>query len=164
MKKYLLCIFCLSFLWQNPTQAQPSFNELTIEFKLPNMGPHRPYVAVWIETPSGQAVKTIAVWHERKKWLKDIRRWWRKVGRSSSDDLDAVTGATRGVGSYKLTWKGDNDSGQKVQGTQFNLYLESVREEGGRDLVKIPLNLKQLPIEITRPAKREIGRIKVSSH
>ena len=49
---------------------------------------HRPYVALWLEKPDQSFVGNIAVWYDIKlkdkegtKWLKDMRQWWRRIGR-----------------------------------------------------------------------------------
>src|SRR5690606_24519016 len=54
---------------------------------------HRPYVAVWLQTPDRKTVRDIAVWYdykmpkeEGKKWLKDLRQWWRVSGRSQRSE------------------------------------------------------------------------------
>ena len=50
---------------------------------------HRPYVAIWLEKPDQSHAADLAVWYDLKlkdkegeKWLKDLRQWWRRSGRS----------------------------------------------------------------------------------
>ena len=45
---------------------------------------HRPYVAVWVEDAQQQPVRLIALWVQKPDWLKDLRRFWRKIGRSNT--------------------------------------------------------------------------------
>jgi hypothetical protein len=69
---------------------------------------HRPYVAMWIEQP-GQPASTLAVWYdddmknnEGTKWLRDVRTWWRKSGRSMKFPAAGISGATRAPGPQKI--------------------------------------------------------------
>ena len=64
---------------------------MTVQIEIPKLNVaeyHKPYVAIWIEDANGKAVKTLDVWHQMKgredgrKWLPDLRGWWRKAGRS----------------------------------------------------------------------------------
>ena len=52
-------------------------------------------------------VTTLALWYdldnpkdEGDKWLKDIRQWWRRVGRDVEVPIDGVTSATRAPGGW----------------------------------------------------------------
>ena len=64
--------------------------QLAIDLDLPNIqaDPYfRPYVAIWLEDTNRQPIETIALWYQintenveepdDKKWLKDLRQWWR---------------------------------------------------------------------------------------
>ena len=70
--------------------AQAGTLELSVEIpKLSVAEYHRPYVAVWIEDASGKVAANLSVWYdvdlkdnEGEKWLKDIRQWWRRTGRT----------------------------------------------------------------------------------
>lgn len=133
--------------------------ELTVEFELPTIDTadyNRPYVAIWSESPEGST--TLLLWHldKRKedKWLSDIRRWWRKQGRYGRP-VDAVTGATRGPGRYRETFTLDSES-------PFTLFLEVVREDGGRSLLKQPIDFTNTQRVYTLPADREIGVTTIS--
>jgi hypothetical protein len=110
-----------------------------IEFQLPQLNTsqyQRPFVAIWVEQKGQrQAVKTISVWFDDKKWLKDIRRWWRKAGRYDQA-VDGVTGATKPPGTYAQVWDGKDTQGQPLPAGEYTLYLEAVREHGNRTLLK----------------------------
>lgn len=121
---------------------------------------HRPYMAVWIETPERVGMHTIAVWHEKKKWLKDLRQWWRKLGRESHAKYDAVTKATPKPGSYKLMWDGKDSDGNPLAAGEYYICIEAAREDGGRDFIKQKIQLgMQVPQTYTLDAKPEVGPI-----
>lgn len=123
-----------------PTPA----NDIEVELQLPEIQTskyQRPFVAIWLERNSSpKTVETLAVWYNDRKWLKDIRRWWRKAGRYDAD-IDAVTGATRAPGRYQLQWSGSDEQGKAVREGRYTLYLEAVREHGNRTLLKQKLKL-----------------------
>lgn len=105
---------------------------------------HRPYVAVWLEKPDQTAVKTLSVWYdvknpkgEGRNWLKDMRQWWRKAGRSESL-ADGVTGPTRAPGRQQLSFKAGAGPLGTLPAGQYNLVVEAAREVGGREVVRVP--------------------------
>lgn len=104
---------------------------------------HRPYVAMWIEKPDQTAVRTLAVWYdtklkndEGKTWLKDMRQWWRRAGRTLAMPADGVSGATRAPGKHQVVF--DNAALGKLAPGQYALVVEAAREVGGREVVKVP--------------------------
>ncbi len=127
---------------------------------------HRPYVAVWLEKEGGD-VTNLAVLYDIKmkdkegeKWLKDMRQWWRRSGRSQRFPIDGVSAATRAPGVHKLSFH----SGQAPLGTldagQYALLVEAAREVGGRELVKIPFTWPaQQQQVLSEQGKTELGKI-----
>ncbi|WP_421419091.1 DUF2271 domain-containing protein [Pseudoalteromonas lipolytica] len=116
---------------------------LTVEFTLPELDVspyHRPYVALWLETPERKHVTTVALWVEKAEWFKDLRQWWRKAGRSN-DNFDGVTGATKRPGTYTIEWHGKDLKGNPVKPGKYLLNVEVVREEGGRDYSRVEIDL-----------------------
>jgi len=145
---------------------------LDITFTLPEIATgqyQRPYVAVWIENSKGKSVKTLAVWHGDKKWLKDLRRWWRKAGRyieSSSAPADkalsdSFTGATRSPGCYSLSWDGLDDAGQPLADGDYQLVLEAAREHGSRTLLKQKFKLPDTNTRFRIKAGKELGPVDI---
>ena len=119
--------------------------ELEIELTLPDLDVqpyHRPYVAVWLETPERKHVTTVALWVEKAEWFKDLRQWWRKAGKSDAN-FDGVTGATKRPGTYTINWNGTDLDGKAVTAGKYLLNLEVVREEGGRDYTRVEIDLNQ---------------------
>jgi len=121
--------------------------DLTVTIELPTIrvaSYHRPYVAVWIETPDQTAVRSLAVWYQQtrnnegdgKDWLKDLRTWWRKGGRAMTMPADGVSGATRAPGRQTITIPAARLAG--LQPGQYNIVVEAARELGGRESVRVP--------------------------
>lgn len=138
--------------------------KLDIEFELPKLdvGMYaRPYVAIWIEDAQGQPVRTVALWQKEDTWLKDIRRWWRQVGRYDRALIDAVTSATRPAGQYRLQWDGLDDEGQPLVQGEYLFYAEVVREHGGRDVVRQAMTLQAQPKQYQLEATYETGVIRL---
>lgn len=132
---------------------------LTVDFSLPEFSSNnynKPYVAIWAETDKKN--ETLLLWHSSRgkedKWLVDIRRWWRKVGRYNTAPADALTGATKGPGSYQVNL----DTGNLKQ---FNLMIEVVREDGGRSLLRQPIDVST-SAQYTLSSDVEIGQVKIN--
>jgi len=109
---------------------------------------HTPYTAVWLESAEEgdkKTVKTLSVWYADKKregggekWLKDLRQWWRRDGRSLTFPIDGVSGATKLAGVHQLTYtQGAAPLGNLAKGN-YILFVEIAREGGGREVVKVP--------------------------
>ncbi len=158
-------IFLVSWLVSNIASAEDAKNKLEVAFSLPKLDVdpyHRPYVAVWVETIERTPVVTLAVWHEKDTWLKDLRQWWRKIGRSESGKLDQVTGATRKPGQYVVVWDGVDNAGNLVAAGEYLLNIESVREEGGRSYTREKITVgKNATLEVE--SSLELGKITIKT-
>lgn len=140
-------------------------NDLEISLQLPKISEgqyHRPYVAVWVEDSSEKSVRLIEIWREKPDWIKDLRRFWRKTGRSDQPLVDARTGATKGPGAYQLRWDGKDDKGAAVPKGTYQLVIEAAREHGGRQLVKQRFNWDGSAISLNVAAGNEIGEVQLS--
>ncbi|MBU2978172.1 DUF2271 domain-containing protein [Alteromonas sp. C1M14] len=121
-------------------------DELTVS--LPRMSVaeyHAPYVAMWLANSKEKRVKDIAVWYDMgmengkgEKWLKDMRLWWRRSGRSADMPIDGVSGATRRPGDHTIDLNGVFDG---VAPGEYTLYVEAARELGGREVLSVPVTL-----------------------
>ena len=119
-----------------------------LEITLPNLNVaeyHAPYVAAWLADERGKRVVDIAVWYdtdmannEGEKWLKDLRMWWRRSGRSASMPIDGVSGATRRPGTSTIALDGRFDD---VAAGDYFIWVEAARELGGRETLKVPVSL-----------------------
>lgn len=160
MYKYLVAalLFCCGF-----ALAQ---QQLEIQVELPKIETgtyHRPYVAVWIENEQQQPVRLVEAWLEKPDWIKDLRRFWRKLGRSEPQLVDAKTGATKGPGSYKVHWDGKDEQGKAVAAGNYVLFVEAAREQGGRNLAKQAFKWDGSAVQIEIKASKELGKIQLTS-
>lgn len=131
MKKALIILItCLACM-----QSQATEFELSVNLAQQSGEYHNPYVVAWIENETGKSVRTLLLWREGAKWLKDLRTWWRKVGRKDQALVDGVTSATRAAGKYKVNLAADNDQGQPLAPGAYRLKLEVVRENGTRAML-----------------------------
>jgi hypothetical protein len=106
---------------------------------------HKPYLSMWIEKADQTPVTTLAVWYDQKKkdgegakWLKDMRQWWRKAGRDMTMPADGVSGATRAPGEQSVTFADGRTPLGKLPAGDYQLVVETAREVGGRELVRVP--------------------------
>ncbi|SEI02834.1 Hypothetical protein SAMN05660691_02905 [Rheinheimera pacifica] len=153
-----LCV-CAAVLFGHAT-AQAAQSDIKLELPVIETSQyHRPYVAVWIEDAQQQPVKLIALWVEKPDWLKDLRRFWRKIGRSNTALVDAVSGATQKPGNYTLHWDGKNDDGGALPAGKYTLFVEAAREQGGRSLAKHDFKLPATNAVIEIAADGELGDI-----
>lgn len=122
--------------------------ELALKLEIPQLNVaeyHRPYVAVWLESPDQKVLGNLAVLYDVKKkenggakYLKDMRQWWRKSGRDVAMPLDGVSGATRAPGEHTLTFPGAKAALDKLPAGEYQVVVEAVREAGGRELLRLP--------------------------
>ena len=162
MKRTLLCALCAAL----PALAEAA--DLRVEIELPELTP-RPYVAMWLERSDNSVAANLAVWYdvrmrndEGKTWLKDIRQWWRRIGRDTPVPIDGVTSATRGAGVHTLNFKsGSAPLGTLAKG-EYRLIVEASREHGGREVIAIPVQWPPTGQKRqTAAGERELGRIAV---
>lgn len=107
---------------------------------------YRPYVAVWIESPSEKrVVGTLAVWYDTRLkndlgrgWLRHLKTWWRSGGDKLALPIDGVSGATRPAGTHGLRFDGDTGPMARLPAAHYELVVEAARENGGRDLLRLP--------------------------
>jgi len=126
---------------------------------------HRPYVAIWLEQTGSSNVTNLAVWYaigkeknEGNKWLRDVRTWWRKTGRTLANPVSGITGATRAPGPQRISF-GARQVGALAPGT-YELVVEAARESGGRELLRLPFTwLAKGSATINAEGKTELGMI-----
>ncbi|WP_064608978.1 DUF2271 domain-containing protein [Photobacterium sp. J15] len=142
----------------------PQSAVMDVEFELPKIETSmyaRPYVAVWIEDANRKPVRTVQLWVGKDEWLKDLRSWWRKVGRYDRELVDAVTSATRPAGEYRFVWNGLDDNGNRVEQGAYTFYAEVVREHGGRNYLRQKLELGEAGFTHVLTPTEETGEIKL---
>ncbi|QIZ77068.1 DUF2271 domain-containing protein [Ferrimonas lipolytica] len=159
---------CAAMLLSTSTIAAPlpSQASLTIDLAINDLkvaNPAKPYVAVWLEDANKKPAAQWALWTgNQTEWLKDIRTWWRKFGRYNVNEIDGYSSATRAIGEHSIKAPLQHLDGSELQQGQYTLYIEAVREHGGRDIVRQKLNLGEDAIQFTIPAKAELGQITIN--
>ncbi len=99
-----------------------------------------PYIAVWVENPTGELVQTIALWYSAReaKYVRELTRWYEAevtlLDGGGADNVDAISGATRTAGAYSVVWDGTDVDGNIVAQGDYVICVESAREHGPRSL------------------------------
>ncbi|MCF7222440.1 DUF2271 domain-containing protein [Marilutibacter chinensis] len=132
----------------SPLAAAAADMDITVEVPRLNVAEyHRPYVAIWIERADNSVAANLAVWYdvgmrdnEGTKWLKDMRQWWRRSGRTLQMPVDGVSGATRPAGQHRLSFDGARQPLADLAPGNYTLVVEAAREVGGREVVSIPFS------------------------
>ncbi|WP_132255806.1 DUF2271 domain-containing protein [Methylobacterium segetis] len=125
--------------------------EVAVSVEIPRLDVseyHRPYLAVWLEGADGAALANLAVWYDvRKKegeggakWLKDMRQWWRRIGRETELPLDGISGATKPVGAHALSFSTDAAPFAALKPGHYEIVVEAAREVGGREVLRLPVS------------------------
>ncbi|QDU04035.1 hypothetical protein V6x_37600 [Gimesia chilikensis] len=173
----VLCLLLLipgfteTFRGQQVAEASQSQEgiPLLVTVELPRMKVreyHRPYVAVWIEDESRELVQHLSVWYQQganseghgKKWLPDLRQWWRRGGRKMDAEIDAVSGATRTVGKHPI--RATDQMLKNLMPGDYRIVVEAVREVGGRELVRLPFTWPPRKSEqVHTSGKTELGQV-----
>lgn len=130
---------------------------------------HRPYVAAWIERPDSTVATNLLIWYdvdkkngEGTKWLKDMRQWWRRSGRTLKVPVDGVTGATRPVGTHTVGFKGNSKQLAGLAPGRYTLVVEAAREVGGREMLSIPFDWSGKVQSQSVQGKSELGKVALS--
>lgn len=148
--------------------------DLTIDITIPKIDTaeyHRPYVAVWLEGDNRTVIRDLAIWYENKKadsegkkWLKDLRQWWRVSGRNQEAPADAVTGATRPVGTHTINVASTSAALKDLPAGRYDIVVEASREKGGRELVRLPLDWPPATAKTEETAgQHELGKVKLTA-
>jgi hypothetical protein len=103
-----------------------------------------PYIAAWVEDQSSTMVGLISVWYEAResKYLRELTQFSAASGDVTSTAVDAVSGATRPAGQYRLQWDGKGLDGAVLTGSH-TLWIEAAREHGPHSVMSGPVVLGQ---------------------
>ena len=140
-----------------------------LEITLPTLNVaeyHAPYVAAWLADERGKRVVDIAVWYdtdmadnEGEKWLKDLRMWWRRSGRTANMPIDGVSGATQRPGTTSISL---DDRFDEVPAGDYFVWVEAARELGGRETLKVPVSLPaKQTVNIRAEGQHELSSIQL---
>ena len=120
----------------------------------------RPYVAVWIEDEDGNDVRTLALWIERHRWLRDLRKWYR-IHRRDKDLIANVSRATRRPGAYELVWNGKSNEGEDLPTGNYVLCMEVAREHGTHQMMRAPFRT-EVDQTVSMESNIEVGEATLS--
>lgn len=120
----------------------------------------RPYVAVWVEDENHATVRTIALWHERDRYLPELKSWYLKYRGLYNVDktfTSSLTSATRSAGKYTVKWDGKDDKGNDVKPGKYIIKIEAAREHGTYQLMRQEIDCDQAPKQINIAGNIEIA-------
>ncbi|MBL8753089.1 MAG: DUF2271 domain-containing protein [Planctomycetes bacterium] len=121
----------------------------------------RPYVAVWVEDLTGAPARTLCLWLEDRRWLRDLRRWSR-LHADLPEIERLVAQATRKAGAYTLVWDGKDDDGRQLHPGRYTVCIEVAREHGTYQLMKHDIDLVTQPQAHVFPDNEEVANGKVT--
>lgn len=154
--------------------ALPAFSAtMNVQLELPRLPVSdykTPYVAMWLEKPDQSFVANLAVWYDLKKrnnagtkWLRELRTWWRVSGRETALPADGLSGPTRPPGSHALSFPETNPALAALPAGKYQLVVETAREHGGGELVRVPFEWPPRGRAVSAQAagSQEIGMVKL---
>jgi len=127
----------------------------------PRRRDYRPYVAVWAEDAEGRPVRTISLWGNETKYLKELPRWWR-IARGRPGLVSAVARATRPPGRYRIVWDGLDDNNKPVPRGTYRIWVESNREKGTLCAGSAVINCGETESSATIPASAEYEEVQIT--
>ncbi len=154
-------------------QPADADGQLRVSIELPRLSVaeyHEPYVAVWIADANEEVQANLAVWYmqgsgpegEGATWLKDLRQWWRRAGRSMSVPVDGITSATRRPGAHELVVNAGDERLVALADGQYTLIVEAVREVGDRELLRLPFNWQAGEVaDVIAQGAAELGGVRL---
>ncbi len=116
----------------------------------------RPYVALWLENSDGKPVRTVTVWGNNPKWIKDLPQWW-KFAKNDGALVKSVSRATRVPGKYTVVWDGKDDKGAALPQGTYTVWVEVHREHGKLVRQTGKLICGPEPASLTLAANAETG-------
>jgi len=127
----------------------------------------RPYLAAWVEDPHRVAVRTLALWYGKQKYLSDLRAWSRAQRDTSfevSSGASSVSSATRGPGKYTIDWDGKDSAGKYVKAGKYTVFLEVAREHGTYQLMHQEIDFSGNPKQVSFQPNTEVASASFDYH
>lgn len=157
---------CAVLLFGTGSLTAAQAGEATLSVEIPRLQVaeyHRPYVAAWVREDTTGALTNLALWYqmddknEGEKWLKDLRQWWRRSGRTLTMPVDGFSGATKAPGSHSADV---SEQLADLPRGQYTLYVEASREVGGRELLTLPFAWPAAePASVEAQGESELGAV-----
>ena len=133
---------------------------------------YRPYLAAWVEKAGDDkaVVGTLAVWYDTRLrdnggrgWLRHLRSWWRVTGEQLALPADGVSGATRPAGTHTLQFSDASGALAGLPAGPYQLAIEVARENGGRELLRLPFAWGGPAGSAEAQGSKEIGKVSLRS-
>jgi FAD:protein FMN transferase len=128
----------------------------------------RPFVAVWIEDDQKSAVRTIALWYGKFRYLPELHIWYHDESLQPENVvwhiMNSISSATRQPGKYKLRWDGKDESGKLVPAGKYTVLIEASREHGTYQLIRQEMDFNGTPRQIDLPGNLEIASASLDYH
>lgn len=139
-------------------------HELAITFEMNAIAgnTHRPFAAIWVENENKVAVRNLALWYNKTKWVPDLRNWYRINGdrfKENKDNYASSTGATRSPGKYTIKWDGKDDKGNFVPQGKYTIMIETSKEHGTDEIIRQPMEFKKVAKKVTVVGNVEISNV-----
>lgn len=144
----------------------PTWNtdyELVINLEIRLFGGYRvnrPYVAVWVDDENKKAVRNLAIWYGKPRYLSDLRAWLRSNGNRfayQNSNISSISSSTRPPGKYTLKWDGKDDNGVLVTPGKYIINIEAAREHGTHQLMSQEMIFTGSPNQININGNVEIA-------
>ncbi len=90
----------------------------------------RPYVAIWIEDAKANPVRSISLWGNQNKYVRDLSFWWKATNGGKTANRNIAMG-TKNPGKYSVAWDGMDDAGKPLPRGDYTVIVEITREHGG---------------------------------
>jgi thiamine biosynthesis lipoprotein ApbE len=137
--------------------------ELTIHVELANplVYAKRPYLAAWVEDGKRSAVRTLALWYRKERYLDELKAWYRAQG---NDARPSISSATRGPGKYTIAWDGRDNAGKYVKAGEYTVFLEVAREHGTYSLMRQALDFNGTARQVSFPSNTEVAAASFDYH
>lgn len=155
----------LAALFAGAAAANASAAELRLEVEVPRKAVaeyHAPYLAFWLKHADSGEIVPLGLWYDdQEKWLKDLRLWWRRTGRTQSAPYDGLTGATRRPGTHSVDFS-DLPALADLPAGDYQLVVEAAREVGGREVVRLPFHWPATEEKtVHADGEQELGRVQL---
>jgi thiamine biosynthesis lipoprotein len=146
--------------------------ELEIALELPrfeNYRARRPYVAVWVEDANHFPIRTIALWTEKPRFIKELSVWFkddrmRASAEGGTEIYRTIASATRPPGQYTVKWDGKDNEGKLVKAGTYTICIEAAREHGGYQFDHHELTVNSQPQQFTFQPGPELGTVTLDYH
>lgn len=141
--------------------------ELVVNVELAQIAgfPRRPFVAIWLEDADKKPIRTLSVWYNKPKWLRDLRAWYTANHDTYNDvagNMPSIAGATRPAGKYAVKWDGKDDKGELVKSGKYTVNIEVAREHGTYQLITQEIKCAGSDKQIELPANTEVAAASLS--